>query len=307
MSRRPARGAAVVMAILIVALATTIASFMAYQQFAWLLLAGSLNRYSQSAEITQAAFDWGRVMLYDDATQGQVDYEGEEWSKPMLSIPVEGGDVSGQMTDQQALFNLNNLANREGSASPADIAIFKRLLAHVQLPEALAEAAADWIDADEKPLPAGAEDGYYLGLPTPYRTANQPMVDLNELYRVKGFDQEAIDKLRPFVTALPIRTPVNVNTAGLEVLAALLPTVPRDKLQAAINHRKEQPYQSVDEFQQVLQLTTPLDTGELSINSQFFSEIVTVRLGKQQMVSQALFWRDAGKMPQVVWQRQEDS
>lgn len=298
MNRPPAHGAAVVMAILIVALATTIASFMAYQQFGWLLLAGSLDRYSQAAAVSQAAFDWGRVMLYDDAQQGQVDYVGEEWSKPMLSIPVDGGDVSGQMTDQQSFFNLNDLISQGGNASPADMAIFRRILASVGLPEAMADAVTDWIDQDSNKLPAGAEDGYYLGLPVPYRTANQPMVDLSELYLVKGFDQEAVDKLRPYVTALPARTPINVNTAGLGVLAAVLPTVPKDKLQAAINRRQQQPYQSVDEFQQALQLTTPLDTSELSVNSSFFSEEVSVRLGKQQMVSLASYSSaTSGKCP----------
>ena len=63
------------------------------------------------------------------------------------------------------------------------------------------------------------------------------MIQVEELYRVRGFDAATVAKLRPFVTALPARTPVNVNTAPREVLAAVLPELSRDGDRAARRSR----------------------------------------------------------------------
>ena len=81
----------------------------------------------------------------------------------------------------------------------------------------------DRIDDDDKPQPQnGAEDEYYLALDPPYRAANRPLIHVDELAMVRGFDASVRGRLAPFVSALPGPTAVNVNTAPPEVLAALV-------------------------------------------------------------------------------------
>ena len=103
-----------------------------------------------------------------------------------------------------------------------------RLLEILALPDALAASLADWLDADGEPQPQdGAESGYYQGLQPPYLAANRPLGDVAELALVRGFDEAARTRLRAFVTALPRFTPVNVNTASPEVLAAVVGNLDR--------------------------------------------------------------------------------
>lgn len=55
---------------------------------------------------------------------------------------------------------------------------------------ARAQAILDWRDKDEQAHPQGAEDGYYLSLPRPYKARNGPFETLEELLMVRGFNQK---------------------------------------------------------------------------------------------------------------------
>jgi len=59
---------------------------------------------------------------------------------------------------------------------------------------------------------------------TPYRAANLLMQSVDELRLVRGFTPEIVEKLRPWITALPQPTEINVNTASKDVLGALFYT-----------------------------------------------------------------------------------
>ena len=63
----------------------------------------------------------------------------------------------------------------------------------------LAEPVVEWM------LPGGS-DAYYLSLPRPYRSAHAPLTQVDELHRIRGFDAATVQRLRPYVTALPDRT-----------------------------------------------------------------------------------------------------
>ena len=68
-----------------------------------------------------------------------VDHLGEPWAMRLPPVPVERGELTGRIDDQQAAFNLNNLV-RSGAVSPPHLAQFRRLLAVLDLPDALAGA-----------------------------------------------------------------------------------------------------------------------------------------------------------------------
>ncbi len=220
----PQRGIAIVMAILIVALAASAAAFAAWQQGLWIRQTENRVSQAQALAITTAGIDFARAVLakdLQDPASAQTDNLEEPWAKYALSVPVEGGQVQGKIEDLQGRYNLNNAA-----ANNDQMIVLQNLLRALKLEPELAAAVHDWIDSDDATeFPGGAEDLDYLSRREPYRTAGRVIIDVEELRFVKGFDDEVIKKLRPFVCALPAQpgtaTPINVNTASKEVLTAL--------------------------------------------------------------------------------------
>ncbi|HCJ50419.1 MAG TPA: general secretion pathway protein GspK, partial [Gallionella sp.] len=218
------------------------------------------------------------------------------------AMPVDNGEVIGIIEDRQGMFNLNSLV-RNGVSSAPDIAQFQRLLGLLDLPGELALALADWIDDDsETQYPGGAEDGYYLSLPQPYRSANHPLVELGELSRIKGFDQRNIERLRPFVSVLPLSPPINANFASAEVFAAVIPGMSLAEARVLVQQRRGKPYKNLIDFQQRLHNKyNNLNINNFSVSSDFFWVTGRARVAQSQVTTQALLQRNGG-WPDIVWQ-----
>jgi general secretion pathway protein K len=88
----------------------------------------------------------------------------------------------------------------------------------------LAARLADWIDADEVGSDGAPEDEAYAKRDPPVRPWNQPLLSVDELRQIEGFDGPLVDALRPFVTVFPLvgGGGVNLNTAPPWVLAQIL-------------------------------------------------------------------------------------
>jgi general secretion pathway protein K len=100
--------------------------------------------------------------------------------------------------------------------------LFQQLLVQVGLETKWAGILADWIDSDNTPnTPDGAEDSVYLAQSPPYRAANLPVTSISELLALPGFGRDRYDRLKPYITALPVGTSINVCTASGVVLDAL--------------------------------------------------------------------------------------
>ncbi|MGE5615791.1 MAG: type II secretion system minor pseudopilin GspK, partial [Bacillota bacterium] len=193
------RGVAAITAVLIVAVAASAAAFMLAQQSAMVDQATLVASRAQAERYGEAGLDWARGVLMADAQRaGAIDSLDEPWAQPIVGMPIERAIVAGAIVDEQGKFNLNNLVlNKQRSA--ADVKIFAALLESLGLAPELADPVVDWIDPDSDMSPAGAEDSYYLSLAHPYRAANQNMMQVEELYRIRGFDAATVAKLRPFV------------------------------------------------------------------------------------------------------------
>jgi general secretion pathway protein K len=300
----PQRGIALITVILIVALATTIASFVAWRQQVWTRQVENLRDASQAAAVARAGADWTGVILSEDRRKNQVDHLGEEWALRVV-LPVERGQVAGGISDVQARFNLNNLV-RGGQASAVDVSVFQRLLEMLELPATLADALIDWLDADSLETGAnGAEDAYYLALPEAYFPANRALVDVAELLMVRGYDQAVLDKLAPWVCALPYPTPVNVNTAGAEVLSAVIPGLDLDAARKWVAERGNGS-SSVAAFRAGLSAaqTLGLQDNLLSVASDYFESELIVEFGRVRQRHLALYQRQGQNWPTLLWLRQ---
>jgi len=297
-------GMAVITAILVVALVASAASFMAWQQQLWVRQVENLNQQAQSRVVVLAAMQWARSILAQDARNNQVDYLEEGWAQALAPLPVEGGELAGGLTDQQGLFNLNSLVRR-GRVSTTDLAVFRKLLELLQLPPELAATVLDWIDPDaDVTYPGGAEDGDYLALDLPYRAGNRALTTVDGLARLKGFDAATLEHLRPFVTALPTPTQVNVNTAPAEVLAAAIADLTLDQAQALVTARKGKHFKDIADFRARLPSTvTQVNETLLSVGSRYFLVSGHARFGRAKVGLQALLERESTAWPKLVWQK----
>jgi general secretion pathway protein K len=209
----------------------------------------------------------------------------------------------GQIEDQQGAFNLNNLVT-EGKINLTQLAHFRSLLAILGLPAELADALADWIDADSEPQPRdGAEDAYYLALDPPYVAANQPLTDVTELALVRGFDDNVRARLRRYVTALPGSTAINVNTAPAEVIAAVVNGLDLGSAQLLVAQRDRAYFPSSGDFIRQLPRGAEVAAGEIGVSSDYFIATLRVTIGGAQARGKALLARGSSGWPAVLWRK----
>jgi general secretion pathway protein K len=216
------RGVALITAVLMVALATMLAVDVGYRGFLDQRRTGTLFALDQGYEIALGAEAWAADFLKQDMQDSQTDHFGEVWARPLPPLPIDGGTVEGRLEDMQGRFNLNNLIHTDGTPNPTAVKQFERILAMLEIEPNWATAMADWIDQDTQPgFPDGAEDSVYTGMDPPHLAANMPITRVSELLVLPGFGPERYAKLRPFVSALPVGTPLNVCTAPGVVLDSL--------------------------------------------------------------------------------------
>lgn len=296
------RGAALIVALLVVALATTLASNLIWRQDLWLRQVETRRDLAQARLLALAGIDWARAVLAEDARISSTDHNGEPWATKVPTMPAEGGEIGGEMSDEEGKWNLNNLA-RNGQAQPEDLAIFLRLLKQLQLPAELALTLADWLDTDDEASPEGAEDAYYLAQKPPYRSANRELSDLDNLLRVRGFSSAIVERLRPYVSVLPGYNPVNLNTTSAIVLAAVLPELSPSDAQQIVSERNRVPFRDIADFRNRLprpDLGAIGGTAQIDVRSRFFSVAIRSRYGNADMISTALLDRQT-PWPGLVW------
>lgn len=175
-----------------------------------------------------------------------------------------------------------------------------------------AEVVTDWVDADNDPLPLGAEsDQYQLQEPS-FSAANQPLVSVAELYNFPTFsslDWQAQQIMSAGLTSLPKITPVNINTATSIVLQSLAQWMSAEIVSIWIEQRTQQPAETVDEFMTFLQNQTgfsaqeiqkDLPAGFLSVSSEFFQLTSVLDYGRaRNTLMYAVFYRSANEVKLV--------
>jgi general secretion pathway protein K len=299
------RGIAIVLAISVVAMAAMVAAAIIVSQSTWARQLELSAEHIQARSVLQAGADWARAVLSDDRRQSNVDHLGEPWALRLPPMSVENGELVGKIEDQQGAFNVNNLV-ANGKVNDAQLAHFRRLLATLNLPDALAYTLADWIDADSQPQPqGGAEDEYYLALDPPYLTANRPLIDVDELALVAGFDGNVRARLRPFIAALPGFTAVNVNTTTPEVLAAVIDGLDLGTAQAIIAQRDRVYFRDTSEFISRLPRGATGAAENVSVSSDYFLATLRVTIGGAQARGSALLSRvgTGTGWPVIIWRK----
>lgn len=295
-------GVAIVLAMGVVALAAMAAAAIMVAQSTWARQSELTADHVQAQTVVRAGVDWARAVLSDDRRSSNVDHLGEPWALRLPPMAIENGKLTGYIEDQQGRFNLNNLV-KDGKINLAQLARFQRLLSMLSLPDALASTLSDWIDADSKLEPGGAEDEYYLALQPSYLAANRPLTDVAELALVRGFDDGVRAQLRPFVTALPRFTAVNVNTAPPEVLAAIIEDLNLDGARELAAQRDRNYFRDRADFLDRLPRGIPSASDDITVSSDYFMTWVRVTIGEAEARGTALLARQSAGWPTVVWDK----
>jgi general secretion pathway protein K len=297
-TRHNQQGLALITAVLVVAIVATVATTLALGEQVWFRQAQNMANRAQAESLRQGALNYAAILLARDTNQ--TDHLGEPWAQPLPPLPVEDGMLAFTVQDAQGRFNLNNLLQSNGTVSVDNIAIFQRLLIALGLDPGLSGALRDWLDSnDTVDSSGGAEDIEYLSLPQPYRTAKQPLQSVDELRLVKGFTAKTVERLRPYVTALPVSTKVNINTAPDQVLAALT-NLPASALKPVLDSRVSQPFTDCTQLNGRAGATAPATLCD--IKTGYFLVTIDIRYGRLQRLTEALIGRASGKAT-VLWHR----
>ena len=301
------RGVALIMAVLIVALATILAVNVTFRGMVDQRRSANLFALDQGFEVALGAEAWAADILRADAKDSQQDHFGETWAKSMTALPIDEGvgTVEGRIEDLQGRFNLNNLVFSDGTTNEKAVQQLERILGMLEIEPKWAVAMADWIDADVQPgFPDGAEDPVYTGLDPPHLAANMPVTRASELMVLPGFGAENFRRLQPYVAALPVGTKLNVCTAPGIVLDSLEESQRQFSLDAEdlTNRRKDACFPTLDDLRGTLgQAEYEQIKDTLSESSTYFRATVWVTIGTTQFTLYSLLARSgAGPVRPVL-------
>lgn len=321
--QRPYRqhGVALITAMVITAIAVTIAATLVYKQQVAIRLSGNMAALEQAYQYATGMEDWAGIILNNDIQENETDSKEDIWAMLLPPIPLPGGQMNGQLFDLQSRLNLNDLviriAKKGGEIvyqpNEPQVERLKLLLTRLGLltTDGPIDSLVDWLDADSQESDNGAESGYYKTLSTPYLAANSSLVSLSELRMVKGFNEKLMnedgveeiifDKVKPFVTVLPKNAlKINVNTAEYEVLYAL--GLDDSQISNVISDREEEPFSSVDDFVSSLGIQNSEDfpRDNLSVTSEYFLLQGLVQIGRVRVFINSVIHRDASGRTRIV-------
>lgn len=226
----------------------------------------------------------------------------EPWLAGPQVFPIEGGMLEGRIRDGNNCFNINALSGESSAdADPATaladrnraFAMFRALVRETGLAPGAADQLAaeikDWADPDGDPEPAGAEDAVYARYDPPYRAANRPFVELEELRALPSMSPALYAALQPWlcVRPEPRQQPINVNTLTIDqapLLSALFEgRLSRGDAEAVLFRRPPDGYDALDQFftDTVISRITFDWTREsgVALRSRWFEMEVRVTLG----------------------------
>jgi general secretion pathway protein K len=304
-SARRQSGAAIITAMLVVTLAAVVVSSLFWREHVAVRSVENRLALAQSRWIERAALDWAKVILRADQRAGPVDHLGEPWAVPVLDTRMdetvtagakldEGSRtalLAGQVFDAQARFNIASLAGANGAPSDPHVKALRKLLSLLGRPE----AAADPIVARVLQSVPRTVDGKVV---PPQR---QPMTRLADLLDIQGMAPETVAALAPHAIVLPRATPINLNTAAPEVLAAAIESLDLSAARRFVARRERTFYRTLDQAAGDLDGQPVLNPSVLAVGSAFFLVTGVIRYDRVESQTETLLERLSERV-EVVWQ-----
>ncbi|WP_175920636.1 type II secretion system minor pseudopilin GspK [Burkholderia pyrrocinia] len=233
--------------------------------------------------------------------------------------------ISGSIEDAQAKFNLRNLVSSPAPGvlqlNVTQLQAFQRLLTTLGYDGAFAKRIALQVragllhsatrfqmptlpgggNAATAPVPGGdMQTGGFTDDPGLSGGDRGPaplmMTSVDSLLDVEGVTPEMVARLRPFVTVLPTTTPVNMNTAPAEVVAALVPGMSVSSAQALVSRRETVFFRNVGDVQLALRgagaPNMTIDASLVDVNSSYFIVHGRIQHERAEVDRTSLVYRD---------------
>ncbi len=308
------RGAAILTAMLTVVLVASLASATLWQQWRGVEVEAAERSRIQSAWVLTGALDWARLILREDGRKGGPDHLAEPWSMPLeqarLStfLAADRSDalaadeaqeafLSGQIVDLQARLNVFNLIQDGKIHEPSRLA-FARLFELLNLSETELGAMAENLRlAQNSPT--------NLQVAPAAAAAVSPALwpqDIDQLAWV-GLSAPTIAVLRPFVTVLPVRTPVNLNTAPAEVIYACVEAFAFADAHRLVNARNATHLSTLSSAGKAAGKTdAKFNEAQHSVASRFFEVRGILRVEQTIVQEQSVVQRD-GLEVKTLWRQ----
>jgi len=314
------RGTALITALLVLAMTVTLTTDMASEQHFDIRRTGNVLQLEQAHQIALGGERWavailardrrgetspgqetGQQLFGESGSGADVDSLDEDWARPLPPIPVEGGQIAGEIVDLQGRFNVNNLIV-DGTIDAIGLARFERLLAALEIEPGVAQAVVDWLDGDsETTFPDGAEDDFYLAREPGHLAANRRVTAVSELRPIRGMDADGWRRLRPHVTALPGPTEINVNTASAAVLRAVAQDLGAGAAEQLAARAREEPFETVQEFlDEDVIAELEVEPARLAVRSSHFRARAAVALGRIEYTLYSWLQRDDNGASRVL-------
>lgn len=301
---RTQRGAALLLAMMVMVLVTTAATGMVWLQTRATQVEAAERARTQAGWILTGALDWARLILREDFRTGQQRGRGydsldEPWATPLAEARLstflaadadhnadDGPEafLSGGIVDAQSRFNLRGLIDGNGKPLPAQVAALERLAARVGVPP---ETAARIAAAMSLAAAPAAQDA----APAPLKP--RQLSDLAWL----GIEPAILAQLSPWVDLLDVATPVNVNTASREVLVAAIDGLDLGSAERLVQVRQRRPFQNLGDVQALLpSAAIKLESERIGVSSNWFEVYGRLRLDDRVIEERTLLRRDGERL-----------
>ena len=289
---RQERGIAVITAMLIAALVASLAFALSTRERLWLRQVENRHDFNAAQIMAIAAMDLASLTLRDDMRDNNVDHLLESWTTPIPPVNVEQGRVGGRLSELQGRFNLFNL-QENGQPEKTAIAALEKLLAQNSLPVEWAKKLAELM-ASQTSLLSRQKTGAAL--------APLPFHNLADFEEMAGIESGKLQTLDAWITLLPETTPVNVNFAGPEVLAAVTPGLSLAQAEQIVGERLGGHFKTVQDFLKALpeQVRGNARTNSYTVESRYFLIETAALFGQIQAHYRGLIRRDKGQMPVLL-------
>jgi general secretion pathway protein K len=315
-------GAAILTAMLTVVLVTTLAATALWQQWRGIEIEAAQRTRVQSAWVLTGALDWARLILREDARKGGADHLAEPWAVPLEearlstflatdrsdALAAEASQeafLSGRIIDLQSRLNVSNLL-LDGKVHAPSLLAFRRLFELLGLSDRELAALVSNLKLAQGDAVARGPAIAASAAPAnePVFATNAPLLpqDLAQLTWL-GLSPRSLALLQPFVTVLPVRTPVNLNTAPVEVVYACIEAFELADAHRLVTARTVTHLTTLDDAAKVGGNPAALfDAAQHSVGTRFFEILGRLQVAQDVVVERTLVQRE-GLEVRVLWRR----
>jgi general secretion pathway protein K len=306
---RSEKGFALVLTLIVTTLMVAVLVEMIHQIYVDVSLSRGFRDGQQASLLAESGIT-GATKLLQMAQQGK-NYTSltDMWAAP-IKLDDETGTIEITIVEESGKLCINDLVQTNGAFEPPNtLAALKLLGKRLQIQENVWYALADWMDGDDSTRSNGAESPYYQTLKPPYVAHNAKLATIDELSLVRGFTPEYITALRPFVTvysSLPgAQSPVNINTASKEVLAALDEGIDDRMAERILEERRLKPFQNLGELGSRIPGAGAISQnliGKVSVRGTLFRITSVARVKETARTVEAVVRVDGGQQNILSWQ-----